>query len=69
MREAAKNKAMIETRVVEYVKLLVPESEEHTLDDITYQDIEDEFPLAVQMSLIKAIGEAISPTYEESRGN
>ena len=69
MREAAKNKAMIETRVVEYVKLLVPESEEHTLDGITYQDIEDEFPLAVQMSLIKAIGEAISPTYEESRGN
>jgi hypothetical protein len=69
MREAAKNKAMIETRVVEYVKLLVPESEEQTLDDITYKDIEEEFPLSVQMSLVKAIGEAISPTYEESRGN
>jgi hypothetical protein len=69
MREAAKNKAMIETRVVEYIKLLVPESEDQTLDDITYKDIEDEFPLSVQMSLIKAIGEAISPTYEESRGN
>lgn len=69
MREAAKNKAMIETRVVEYIKLLVPESEEQTLNDITYKDIEDEFPLSVQMALIKAIGEAISPTYEESRGN
>jgi hypothetical protein len=69
MREAAKNKAMIETRVVEYIKLLVPENEDQTLDDITYKDIEDEFPLSVQMSLIKAIGEAISPTYEESRGN
>ena len=69
MREAAKNKAMIETRVVEYIKLLVPESEDQTLNDITYKDIEDEFPLSVQMSLIKAIGEAISPTYEESRGN
>lgn len=69
MREAAKNKAMIETRVVEYIKLLVPESEEQTLDDITYKDIEEEFPLSVQMSLVKAIGEAISPTYEESRGN
>jgi hypothetical protein len=69
MREAAKNKAMIETRVVEYIKLLVPESEDQTLDDITYKDIEDEFPLSVQMALIKSIGEAISPTYEESRGN
>jgi len=44
MQEAAKNKAMIETRVVEYIKLLVPESEDQTLDDITYKDIEDEFP-------------------------
>jgi hypothetical protein len=69
MREAAKNKAMIETRVVEYIKLLVPDSEDKTLDDITYKDIEEEFPLSVQMALIKAIGEAISPTYEESRGN
>lgn len=69
MQEAAKNKAMIETRVVEYVKLLVPESEDQTLDDITYEDIEEEFPLSVQMSLVKAIGEAISPTYEDSRGN
>lgn len=69
MQEAAKNKAMIETRVVEYIKLLVPESENQTLDDITYKDIEEEFPLSVQMALIKAIGEAISPTYEESRGN
>ena len=69
MREAAKNKAMIETRVVEYIKLLVPESEDQTLDGITYKDIEDEFPLSVQMALIKSIGEAISPTYEESRGN
>ena len=69
MREAAKNKAMIETRVVEYIKLLVPDSEDQTLDDITYKDIEEEFPLSVQMALIKAIGEAISPTYEESRGN
>jgi hypothetical protein len=69
MREAAKNKAMIETRVVEYIKLLVPENEDQTLDDITYKDIEEEFPLSVQMSLVKAIGEAISPTYEESRGN
>ena len=69
MREAAKNKAMIETRVVEYIKLLVPETEDQTLDDITYKHIEEEFPLSVQMALIKAIGEAISPTYEESRGN
>jgi len=69
MREAAKNKAMTEAKITEYIKLLVPENPEHTMEDITYADIEAEFPLSIQLSLIEKITEVISPSYKESRGN
>jgi hypothetical protein len=69
LREAAKNKATLEARIVEYVKLLVPEVEGATLDDLTYADIEEEWPLAVQTALVEKIGEVISPGYKEARGN
>lgn len=69
MREAAKNKVMTETRIVEYVRLLVPENPENTLADITYADIEAEWPLNVQLALCEKIGEVISPTYKETKGN
>jgi hypothetical protein len=69
MREAAKNKAMMEARVTEYVRLLVPEDPEQSLADITYADIEAEWPLSVQIALVDKIVEAISPSYKETRGN
>jgi hypothetical protein len=69
MREAAKNKAVTEIRVTEFIKLLVPENPEMTLDDLTYEEIEAEFPWIVQVALIEKITEAISPTYKETRGN
>lgn len=69
MREAAKNKAITESRITEFFKLLVPELDGASLEDLTYQDIEDEFPMSVQMQIVEKIGEAISPTYKESRGN
>jgi hypothetical protein len=69
MREAAKNKAITEARITEFFKLLVPEMEGITLDDLTYADIEEEFPISVQMQIVEKIGEVISPTYKESRGN
>lgn len=69
MREAAKNKAMTENRVVEYIKLLVPEQPDMTLDDLTYEEVEAEFPWTVQVALIEKIAEAISPNYKETRGN
>jgi hypothetical protein len=69
MREAAKNKAMTEARITEYIKLLIPENPENSLDDLTYADIELEFPMSVQLLLCEKIGEAISPTYKEARGN
>ena len=69
MREAAKNKAITEARITEFFKLLVPELEGVTLDDLTYADIEEEFPISVQMLIVEKIGEVISPTYREARGN
>jgi hypothetical protein len=69
MREAAKNKAMTEAKITEYIKLLVPENPEATMDDITYADVEAEFPLPIQLSLVEKIAEVISPSYKESRGN
>lgn len=69
MREAAKNKAITEARITEFFKLLVPELEGASLEDLTYADIEQEFPTSVQMMIVEKIGEVISPTYREARGN
>jgi len=69
MRDAAKMRIAMEIRITEMIKLLVPESPEHSLDDLTYQDIEEEFPLSIQLALVEKISEVISPTYKESRGN
>lgn len=69
MREAAQNKVLTEARITEFFKLLIPEVPEATLDDLTYEDIETEFPLSVQLQIIEKIGEAISPTYREARKN
>jgi hypothetical protein len=69
MREAAKNKAITEARITEFFKLLVPELEGASLDDLSYQDIQDEFPISIQMMIVEKIGEVISPTYREARGN
>jgi hypothetical protein len=69
LREAARNKALTEARVVEYIRLLIPEDPEATLNDITYEDVEAEWPLNVQLALCEKIGEVISPNYKETRGN
>jgi len=69
MREASKNKAITEARITEFFKLLVPELEGASLEDLTYTDIQDEFPISVQMQIVEKIGEVISPTYKEARGN
>lgn len=69
MREAAKNKVMTEQRIVEYIRLLIPENPENSLADITYEDVEAEWPLNVQLALCEKIGEVISPTYKETKGN
>lgn len=69
LKEAAKIKAQTEARIVEYIKLLVPEMEGASLEDLTYADVESEWPLNVQLALCEKIGEVISPSYKENRGN
>jgi hypothetical protein len=69
MREAATNKAMMEARITEMIRLLQPENPENKLDDITYAEIEMEWPLSVQLALVEKINEVISPGYKENRGN
>lgn len=69
MREAATNKAMMEARITEMIRLLQPENPANNLDDITYAEIELEWPLSVQLALVEKISEVVSPGYKETRGN
>jgi hypothetical protein len=50
-RELANAVLMMEQRVVEYIRLLVPVN--GSLDDITYPEIEEEWPLSVQMEIVE----------------
>lgn len=63
IRETAKNKHILQHRIVEYIKFLIPET--GSLEDITYEDVEAEFPLSVQMTLVEKINEVISPEYKD----
>jgi len=53
IRETAKNKHVLQHRIVQYIKFLIPET--GSLEDITYEDVEAEFPLSVQMTLVEKI--------------
>jgi len=57
----------MENRMVEYIRLLIPVN--GTLDEITYEDIEAEWPTAVQLEILAKISEAIQPGYKDSRKN
>jgi hypothetical protein len=66
IREAAKNKATIQHRIVEYIKLIIPEDGQ-SLEGIEYKDVEEEFPLAIQLTLVDKINEVIAPDYKDTR--
>lgn len=68
-KELGKMTAQTEQRILEMVKLLVPEKANVSMDGLTYAEINDEFPFAVQLELMKKIAEVISPGYEEARKN
>ena len=67
MRDTAKQKYITENRIVEMIKLLVPE-EGHSLETLTYAEVEELFPFPVQLELIEHITETISPSYKEIKG-
>lgn len=64
MKEAARNKASLQYRIVEYFKFLIPEVD-GAFDNLEYSDIEEEFPLAIQLTIVDKINEIISPDYKE----
>lgn len=69
IKALAKMSAQTEQRILEMVRLLVPADPAFSMMDIVYKDIDEEFPFAIQMDLVKKISEVISPGYEESRKN
>jgi hypothetical protein len=69
LRETAKMKLTTQNRITEFVKLLIPDAEGDSMADLIYKEIEEEFPMSVQIALLEKISEAISPSYKESRGN
>jgi hypothetical protein len=66
MRETARTKAGVQHGIVEYMKLLIPETGA-SLEDLTYEDIEEDFPFAVQLQFLDKIRETISADYKETR--
>lgn len=68
VRELARTQAGGETRILETFKLLVP-ADGKDMKDLTYEQINEDLPLPIQLELVKKITEVISPSYEESRKN
>ena len=66
-RDVVKVGIQFENRVVEFIKLLVPQSGE--LTDLTYENVDEEWPLAVQIEIVGKIADAIRPGYKEERKN
>lgn len=68
MKEMAKNQAITELRILETFKLLVA-GDGGKMEDLTYEDIDQDMPLPIQLDLMRRITEIISPGYEENRKN
>lgn len=66
-KELVQTILQMENRMVEYIRLLIPVN--GTLDEITYEDIEAEWPYPVQLEILAKISEAIQPGYKDSRKN
>ena len=67
MREASRNKVLMESRIVEMFKLLVPEDKGFDMETITYKDVDELFPLSIQMQVVEAISEVISFNYTANK--
>jgi len=68
IREAASSKALIQSRITEMIRLLVPEEDGFDMSTVTYEMIDELFPFAVQLQLIELIGETVSPSYNATKG-
>jgi hypothetical protein len=68
IKDLAKSQAEGETRILETFRLLVP-ADGKDMSTLTYEEINADLPLPIQLELVKKISEVISPNYEESRKN
>lgn len=66
-KETVVSVIQMERKITEYIKLLVPQN--GTLDDITYEEIEQEWPLQTQFEIVEKITESIQPGYKDARKN
>lgn len=66
-KETVVSVLQMEKKITEYIRLLVPENGE--INDLTYEEIEQEFPLQIQLELIEKITEVIQPGYKDARKN
>ena len=66
-KELARSVILMEQRIVEYIKLLVPENGDW--NGLTYEEVESEWPMTVQLEMIAKISETIQPGYKDSRKN
>lgn len=67
-KETVTSILQMENKIVEYFRMLVPEEGE-SLENITYEEIESELPLQVQLEIVEKITEAIQPGYKDARKN
>jgi len=66
-KEIVTSVLQMENRITEYFKLLIPHT--GSLDSITYDEINEEFPLQVQLEIVEKINEVIQPGYKDARKN
>jgi len=55
-------------RILEMMKLLVPEEKDFDMATITYDMVDELFPFPVQIQMLEMIGETISPSYDKNKG-
>ena len=68
LRDAAKSKVLIQARITEMMKLLVPEENGFDMSTVTYEMVDEFFPFAIQIQLMELIGETVSPNYNATKG-
>ena len=68
LRDAAKSKVLIQARITEMMKLLVPEEDGFEMSTVTYEMVDELFPFAIQIQLMELIGETVSPNYNATKG-
>lgn len=69
VKELSKLTVQTEERILQLVRLLVPAQDGFDMAQISYDDINAEWPFAVQLELMRKIADVISPGYEETRKN